>query len=263
MQIIQANSVPSWNNRVHYPLKDKSVQLVVTSPPYFNVRIYGGSELEYGNQSLGVYLRRWQYVAEELWRVMDDEACLFINIGDKAAGSGGAGGDYNKGGSKAGRPKYYKADTGLPDGGWCNVPARMAIAMQDMKDEEGKHLWRLRSEIIWDKGRLEVCDGKHIRRPKVAHEWIYMFTKNLGKIKDYRFDFDKLEEKGTVWHFPPNATGDKGFAPFPDDLPRRCIDIASKRGDRVFDPFVGSDTTIRVAEEMGRLGIGMDLYATV
>ncbi len=48
-------------------------------------------------------------------------------------------------------------------------------------------------------------------------------------------------------------------APFPDELPRRLIKLYSFHGDNVLDPFVGSGTTVRVAEELGRNGIGYDV----
>jgi DNA modification methylase len=88
-----------------------------------------------------------------------------------------------------------------------------------------------------------------------------MFSKHVKSVKDYKFYFDRLEEKGNVWHFGPESSGDKGYAPFPDELARRCILPSSNPGDIVLDPFSGSGTTVKVAEDLGRRGIGVELYA--
>ncbi|HRE00419.1 MAG TPA: site-specific DNA-methyltransferase, partial [Ilumatobacteraceae bacterium] len=55
--------------------------------------------------------------------------------------------------------------------------------------------------------------------------------------------------------------GDPHLAPFPDELARRCILPTTLPGDVVFDPFSGSGTIVRVAESLGRIGIGTDIYA--
>jgi len=61
-----------------------------------------------------------------------------------------------------------------------------------------------------------------------------------------------------VWKFTTQNI--KGHpAPFPDELPKRLIKLYSFHGDTVLDPFVGSGTTVRVAEDLSRKGIGYDL----
>lgn len=83
-------------------------------------------------------------VMSECRRILKPTGLLWLNIGDTASGSGGAGGDYNAGGAKEGRPKWKQGKTGLPNMTWCNIPARVSTMM--LFDE-----WLLRSEIIWDK----------------------------------------------------------------------------------------------------------------
>ena len=51
-------------------------------------------------------------------------------------------------------------------------------------------------------------------------------------------------------------------APFPEELPRRCIKLFSFLGDTIFDPFLGSGTTVLVAEALHRKGIGLDIDET-
>jgi DNA modification methylase len=117
--------------------------------------------------------------------------------------------------------------------------------------------WRLRSHIVWDKDRVRPESLAHVKRPLIQWEPILMFSPGTH----HRFYPEGLVERGNVWRFPPNATGDKGQAPFPDELARRCILPSTREGEVVLDPFCGSGTTMRVAEELGRRGVGLDLYA--
>ena len=82
------------------PLPDGCFHSIVTSPPYFGLRKYGNSELEIGSGSVQDYLEDMEKCAKEWNRLLDDEGLLWLNLGDTASGSGGAGGDYNKGGAK-------------------------------------------------------------------------------------------------------------------------------------------------------------------
>ena len=77
------------------PLPDRCVQVVVTSPPYLEQRSYGDSPLEGGHEgSLEGYVRWLAGVFDEYARVLRDDGLAWLNIGDKANGSGGAGGDW-------------------------------------------------------------------------------------------------------------------------------------------------------------------------
>jgi DNA modification methylase len=236
------------------PLADDSVDCIVTSPPYFGSRAYGEHEAEVGRprQSLADYLRDLLAAFAECGRVLRTDGLLWVNIGDTASGSGGAGGDYNPGGRKEGRPKFKAGPSGLPPMQWCNIPARLSIGMQ----AQG---WLLRSHVYWDKGRIRPEDLNHARRPGVSHEEIFMFAKH----RSHRFYPERLEERGNVWHFPPNTRTNGNHAPFPPELPKRCILPSTEPGELVLDPFAGGDTTAKVAEELGRRGIGVDLYAGV
>jgi hypothetical protein len=94
---------------------------------------------------------------------------------------------------------------------------------------------------------------------------IYLFTPaerpRTARAPKPRFFPSGLEETGSVWHFRPGGNGDSHLAPFPDELARRCILPTTLPGDVVLDPFSGSGTVPRVAAELGRRGIGIELYA--
>lgn len=256
------------NSLLGMPFRSQSFQTVITSIPYWFQRQYdpnGGSlGFEWGLEPFHIYIERARWLAKNLHEVLKDDGLWWLNIGDTASGSGGAGGDhYNPKGSKRHIEKYSQPDgwSGMAKKQYMNVPARVAIAIQDMLDMNGEPMWLMRKEIIWNKERLERCDGNHVRRPKGQTERIFMFSKgSISSVKDYKFYFDRLEDKGDIWAFPPNTTGDKGPAPFPDELARRCIEVSTDPGDRVYDPCSGSGTTARVANMMGRIGVGSELY---
>jgi DNA modification methylase len=238
-----------------------SVQCVVTSPPYFGLRKYGEDGREVGRDSLNTYLADMRLVGREMWDVLDDAGTCWIVIGDSASGSGGAGGDWTDG-SKAGREKWKQGASGLPPMTWCMIPQRVAIVLQ----QQG---WLVRQWITWfkttQKGRENVRPEslEHAKRTGVSSETILM----LAKSRDHRWNshvFDgvgKMWERGNVWCFPPDTRRTGHEAPFPEDIPLRAICLSTRPGDVVLDPFVGSGTTVNVARRLGRVGVGVDLYA--
>jgi site-specific DNA-methyltransferase (cytosine-N4-specific) len=234
-----------------FPLGDDSVDVIVTSPPYWSLRCYGDSASEIGkNQTIEQYLASLLGVFDECKRVLKPSGLLWMNIWDTASGSGGAGGDYNFGGPKAGQRRWRQTNSGLPAMSWCNIHGRLVSGMI----ENG---WLLRSEIIWDKGIERREALQHIRRPRPAHEMIYCFAKN----RNYRWDPNGLKETGTVWHFPPSSAKGRGPAPFPHELVERCLaPSGTQPGDVVLDPFAGVGTVGEVAEKFGAKFIGYDLY---
>lgn len=232
---------------------DASVDAVVTSPPYFGRRTYGDSEDELGRgEHLKTYVDRLVELGRELRRALKPDGVLWLNIGDTAAGSGGAGGDHNRGGSKAWVPKYRQGPTGLERRQWIGVPWRVALALQ----EDG---WLLRSAVTWDKVNRRPEDLRHARRPGESSEAIFLFAAGWP----HRFYPERLEEPGDVWHFKARRRADapRHFAPYPEELALRCILPSTEPGELVLDPFAGSGTTLHVAEELGRRAIGVDLYA--
>jgi DNA modification methylase len=234
-------------------LDTASVQLVCTSPPYFGQRRYGENpDAEIGWGTLDNYLAEMATVLDECHRILDADGTMWIVIGDKAAGSGGAGGDHLKKGSKNWIPTYGKVDAPVASGQWMLVPYQVAALAQTRG-------WLVRSMIVWDKSpNVKPEDMRHTNRPMIASERIIMLTKKVR----HRFHPDRLVEKGDVWHIRPHrgAGAARHFAPYPADIPRRIILAASDRGDTVLDPFNGSGTTTSVAHDLGRHGVGIELY---
>jgi DNA modification methylase len=205
--------------------------------------------LEIGTGSLPQYLQDMSAVAHELHRVLDNRGVLWLVLGDTASGSGGAGGDYNPGGSKEGMPKWRQGETGVPPLSWCLVPQKVAVILQ-------RQGWLIRSWITWNKGKFRPENPAHVRRPLLQSEVVIMAVKD----RSYRYFPERVPERGDVWTFAPSGARRRHLAPFPEELPRRCILLSTEPGDVVFDPFSGSGTTVKVAEMLGREGVGLDLY---
>ena len=209
-----------------FPLAPESIDLIVTSPPYWGLRDYGEetittwggrsscnhkwgepsktADIRFGGENANVTndkkqeiwdgnskssfcssCNAWkgqlglephpQLFLEHLWQIFDEckrvlkkEGSIYVNLGDTYYGSGGAGGDYNKGGMREGQPKFKQGRGEYPEpqvkgrkrageiglannkSPWLQpkqlmlIPSRFAIGMQ----ERG---WILRNDIIWHK----------------------------------------------------------------------------------------------------------------
>jgi len=99
-------------------------------------------------QTPDAYVADLVQVFREVWRVLRDDGVLFLNVGDSYAGSGGAGGDYSKGGLKEGQPKWKSnldaQAAGLKPKDLIGIPWMLAFALR----ADG---WYLRQDIIWAK----------------------------------------------------------------------------------------------------------------
>lgn len=232
------------------PFEDESFDCIVTSPPYYANRTYGDDDREIGTGDLQAYFDNMRQCAAEWLRISKPTGVLWLNIFDTAAGSGGAGGDYNRSGRKDGQPLYRQGEVDRPGPQWLNVPHRVV----ELFVGEG---WLYRHCIIWNKERLRPESLNHVRRPGISHEYIFMLAKN----RTYRFDPEALVERGSVWTFPPARKGNH-LAPFPMELPLRCIAPTTIAGDWVLDPFAGTGTTLDAASYLNRNSVGLDIYLT-
>ena len=136
----------------HIPLADGSVHCVVTSPPYWGLRKYGGDPGMIGLEpTFDEHLANLVSVFREVRRVLRDDGTLWLNYGDAYAGPNNGGGHFNKG-NKGGRACYYDSMTGsgLKPKDLMMMPARVAMALQADGVADGKAakvLARLISEI--------------------------------------------------------------------------------------------------------------------
>jgi DNA modification methylase len=239
-------------------LPECSVQCVCTSPPYFGLRSYLDAADDDKGREMGTESTPAEYVAKMvgvfrgLRRVLRDDGCIWLNLGDSTTNKQLQG-----------------------------IPWKVAFALQD----DG---WYLRSDIIWHKPNPMPESVKD--RPTRSHEYVFLLTKNAryyfdsdaiaeamiglphapgnNKLDASRNDFDSMQKvwgaNGTrnsrsVWTIPTQPRPEAHFAAFPDELARRCILAGSAPGDTVLDPFAGRGTTLSMAINNGRSAIGIEL----
>ncbi|WCO67899.1 site-specific DNA-methyltransferase [Iamia majanohamensis] len=218
------------------PLPDASVDLIVTSPPYFALRSYQDGGQHYDGQVGGEphwrdFLEALWKVTAECWRVLKPTGSLWVNLGDKYSGAGGPGGDYNAGGLKDGQPRYGAADywskmapanTGIRSKSLMGLPWRYALGCIDgHADPDGKG-WVLRAEVVWSKpnGMPESVRDR-VRR---SHEQWFHFTREGS----YYADLDPLRTDVV----PGQSASARTFARATCPRPESPAGPAQHRADR-------------------------------
>jgi len=208
--------------KVMKDIPDKSINLVITSPPYNKHSAnkkhdpkdaWVKSAISYGEFKDDLpekdYQKNQKEVLEECLRVLKDDGSIFYNH----------------------KPRLVNHKAIFP------------------------HEWLLsfniRQMIIWDRGNSPVLDP--IRFMPIV-EYIFWITKGRFSPK---FNPEAFHYK-EIWRINPEKNNPHP-APFPSEIPKRCIVACSQENDLILDPFLGSGTTAVACKELGRRFIGIEI----
>lgn len=234
--------------RMMNEIPNESVQLMVTSPPYYN------APFDYPNlfASYDEFLELMDSFAKELYRVL-----------------------------APGRIASFVTDDMLVNGEKFPVVADITTIMQ-------RNGFRYRDKIIWRKPegyiRISRRSGVVLQHPYPMYfypdniqesilifqkgKFDYRYAKKLASEiwQDSRIDISEYQANKwylTVWDItnvlPLEGRVEKGIAAFPDEIPKRLIKLFTFVGETVLDPFLGSGTTAKVARALGRNSFGYEI----
>lgn len=227
-------------------MPDKSVHLIITSPPYWQLKDYGDDRQIGFHDSYENYINNLNLVWSECNRVLHDGCRLCINIGDQFA-----------------RSVYY--------GRYKVIPIRTEIIRFCETiglDYMGAIIWQKQTTMNTTGGGAIMGSFPYPRNGilKLDYEFILIFKKQ-GKAPVPTLEQKRLSEMtkeewnlyfASHWNFG-GAKQDGHIAVFPEELPHRLIRMFSFVGETVLDPFMGSGTTALAARNLYRNSIGYEI----
>lgn len=240
------HTIINGDSRKMTELADQSVHLIITSPPYWQLKDYGTDDQIGFNDTYEAYINHLNLVWKECHRVLHDGCRLCINIGDQFA-----------------RSVYYGRYKVIP------IHSEIIRFCENIGfDFMGQIIWQKTTTMNTSGGGAVMGSFPHPRNGivKLDFEYILLFKKQGNAPKPTKEQKENSamtnEEWNTYfsghWYFN-GARQDKHLAMFPDELPKRLIKMFSFPGETVLDPFMGSGTTAAVAKKLNRNSIGYEI----
>jgi site-specific DNA-methyltransferase (adenine-specific) len=240
------HKIINGDSRQMNELRDRSVHLIITSPPYWQLKDYGTEDQIGFNDSYESYINNLNLVWAECFRVLHDGCRLCINIGDQFA-----------------RSVYYGRYKVIP------IHSEIIKFCETIGfDFMGQIIWQKATTMNTTGGGAVMGSFPHPRNGivKLDFEYILLFKKQ-GSAPQPTYEQKANsamtnEEWNTYfnghWYFN-GAKQDKHLAMFPEELPARLIKMFSFPNETVLDPFLGSGTTSLVAKKLNRNSAGYEI----
>ncbi len=241
-----SHKIISGDSRAMKELPNESVHLIITSPPYWQLKDYGSDNQIGFNDSYEKYINHLNLVWSECNRVLKNGCRLCINIGDQFA-----------------RSVYY--------GRYKVIPIRTEVIKFCETiglDYMGAIIWQKSTTMNTTGGATIMGSFPYPRNGiiKLDYEFILIFKKqgDAPKIDKEIKEKSKLSKEEWNQYFQGHwnfggARQDGHIAMFPEELPRRLIKMFSFVDDTVLDPFLGSGTTSLAAKNLDRNSVGYEI----
>jgi site-specific DNA-methyltransferase (adenine-specific) len=241
------HKVINGDSRIMNELDNESVHLIITSPPYWQLKDYGTENQIGFHDSYENYINNLNLVWNECNRVLHNGCRLCINIGDQFA-----------------RSVYY--------GRYKVIPIRTEIIKFCETiglDYMGAIIWQKATTMNTSGGASIMGSFPYPRNGiiKLDYEFILIFKKqgNAPKPTSENKELSKMttEEWNTYfnghWNFAGAKQDGGHLAMFPEELPKRLIKMFAFVGDTVLDPFLGSGTTSLTSRILDRNSVGYEI----
>lgn len=209
-------------------IEDESIDCIVTTPPYWQLRRNEAITCKTIDNFIDDVMR----VMAEAWRVLKPCGSLWLNVGDAYEG------------------------TSLQA-----IPWRLVIKMMDLQG------WKLRNDVVWNSGANATENTHdHLRN---THEFVFHlvkkdeFTYNAKELRLLYNDVMNMGRKGLmptdVWEIEPAKSPIERYNVTPEVICRLAIVATSNEDGIVLDPYCGTGTTCKVAYDLNRRSIGIDI----
>lgn len=227
-------------------LQDKSIHLIITSPPYWQLKDYGVENQIGFNDTYEQYVNNLNLVWKECHRVLHDGCRLCVNIGDQFA-----------------RSVYYGRYKVIP------IHSEIIRFCENIGfDFMGQIIWQKATTMNTTGGGAVMGSFPYPRNGivKLDFEYILIFKKHGNAPKPTAEQKAQSAMTNEEWntyfsgHWLFNGVKqDKHLAMFPEELPKRLIKMFSFPQETILDPFMGSGTTASVARMLGRNSVGYEI----
>jgi len=217
-------------------MADKSVDMVLTSPPYDNLRTYKG------------YIFNFEGIAQEIYRVLKDGGvCVWI-VGDATIKGSETGTSFKQ-------ALYFK-EIGF------NLHDTMIWEKPSCLPTQDRYYSVFEYMFVFSKGKPKsmnfICDNINIQKPRIQKKDKVIGKNNPEKSNDMFMTKDVSRRKN-IWRIPVAKNNFGHRAVFPEKLAEDHILSWSNEGDTILDPMAGSGTTLKMAKKNNRNYIGIEI----